>query len=262
LGFFKPKEPEMHTPATSVSQGAHNIAPEFFGDHLDEFHRYLLDQGYAATTVGQYLRCIGTLAEMMKAHGVGVAGLDEAQAIALIAKTGWNRNRRTYATFIAKRFSRFLNGRGIAKVPLPATAKEIGRTDLKRDYEAYLCRQRGLSERTIVQSWRVADRFLEFRFGKEVGDLSQITSADIVGFLQKLTTRKPPPRDKTLSSHLRNFFRYLFKVGKTTANLALGIPSVAQRYGTRLPRHLTTEEVDRLVKVVRTEVDPEFGTSR
>jgi site-specific recombinase XerD len=71
--------------------------------------------------------------------------------------------------------------------------------------------------------------------------------------LQHLTTRTPPLRDKTLSSHLRNFFRYLFKAGKTATNLAPAIPSVAQRYGTRLPRHLTTEQVDTLVRAVRTD---------
>jgi len=74
-----------------------------------------------------------------------------------------------------------------------------------------------------------------------------------LAFLLQLTTRRPPLRDKTLSSHLRNFFRYLFKAGETTTNLALGIPSVAQRYGTRLPRHLSAEQVDTLVKAVRTE---------
>jgi site-specific recombinase XerD len=131
--------------------------------------------------------------------------------------------------------------------------KEIARAELRRDYETYLRRQRGLSERSIFHSWRIADRFLEFRFGETVGDLSRVTSADIVSFLQALTTRTPPLRDKTLSSHLRNFFRYLFKAGKTNANLALGIPSVAQRYGTRLPRHLTTEQVEIVVKAVRTD---------
>src|ERR1035437_4383064 len=132
------------------------------------------------------------------------------------------------------------------------THRPLDRAELKQEYETYLRRQRGLSERTIFHSWRIADRFLEFRFGGEAGDLSRITSADIVGFLQRVTTRTPPLRDKTLSSHLRNFFRYLFKASKTTANLALGIPSVAQRYGARLPRHLTTEQVDVLVSAVRT----------
>ena len=133
----------------------------------------------------------------------------------------------------------------------PPTAKEIARAELRRDYQSYLRHQRGLSERTIFHCWRFADRFLEFRFGEDVGDLSEITATDITNFLQELTTRKPPFRDKTPPTHLRNFFRYLFKAGKTDKNLALGIPSVAQRYGARLPRHLTPEQVETLLKAVR-----------
>jgi site-specific recombinase XerD len=130
-------------------------------------------------------------------------------------------------------------------------AKETDRTALRADYEHYLRHQRGLSERTIFHSWRFADRFLEFRFGEQAGDVSKITSSDIVAFLQHLTTRKPPLRDKTPSTHLRNFFRYLFKAGKTPINLSLSIPSVAQRHGTRLPRHLTPDQVEALIGAVR-----------
>jgi hypothetical protein len=54
----------MHVHANSASQGAHNIAIEFFGDHLDEFQRHLLGQSHAESTVVQYLRCIGTLAKI------------------------------------------------------------------------------------------------------------------------------------------------------------------------------------------------------
>jgi integrase/recombinase XerD len=236
---------------------ANQISPEIdfavFGNYPIQFRQYLLERDYAEHTIRKYLRCIGILAEMMEADGIAIGDLDEAQAVALVARTGWAQRRRTYATFIVRRFVRFLSEQGVGKPALPPTAKEIARSELRRDYESYLRRQRGLSERTILHSWRLADRFLEFRFGKEVGDLSQIISADIVSFLQQLTTRRPPLRDKTLSSHLRNFFRYLFKAGRTTANLALGIPSVAQRYGTRLPRHLTTEQVDILLRAVRTD---------
>jgi site-specific recombinase XerD len=122
---------------------------------------------------------------------------------------------------------------------------------LRLEYEDYLRVQRGLSERTIFHSWRFADRFLAFRFGEEARDLAQIRSADVVAFLQHLTTRKKPFRDKTASTHLRNFCRYLFKAGKIATNLALGIPSVAQRYGARLPRHLTPDQVEALLGAVR-----------
>lgn len=134
-----------------------------------------------------------------------------------------------------------------------AVNKATARAELRRDYETYLRGQRGLSERTIFHCWRYADRFLEFRFGKKTGDLTQITAADIIAFLLHLKATKPHFRDKTPATHLRNFFRYLFKAGKTAKNLALGIPRVAQRYGARLPRHLTPEQVETLIGAVRSD---------
>lgn len=90
-------------------------------------------------------------------------------------------------------------------------------------------------------------------FGEEIGDLAQRSSTDITDFLQHLARRTPPLRDKTVASHLRNFFRYLFQVGTIATNLAAGIPSVRQRYGARLPRSLTSEQVERLLGAVRSE---------
>jgi integrase/recombinase XerD len=224
-----------------------------FDNYRIQFRQYLSERNYAESTIGSYLRCISGLVEFMKVEGLTFGDLDESQAVGIVAKTGWIQRRKIYATFMVSRFVLFLAERGVGKPALPPTAKEIARTELRRDYSNYLRCQRGLSERTIFHSWRIADRFLGFRFRNEIGDLSQIRASDIVKFLQQLVTRKPPLRDKTLSSHLRNFFRYLFKIGKTTSNLAIGVPMVAQRYGTRLPRHLTTEQVDILVRAVRTD---------
>lgn len=127
------------------------------------------------------------------------------------------------------------------------------RLKLQHDYEDYLRRQRGLSERTIGHCSRFADRFLSFRFGDGDIDPSAITPLDVAAFLQKLTSRQAPFRDKTPPTHLRNFFQYLFGKGLTTTNLALGIPSVAQRYGSRLPRHLSSEDVEAVLLAVCTD---------
>lgn len=125
------------------------------------------------------------------------------------------------------------------------------RASLRHDYEDHLRRQRGLSERTIGHCWRFADRFLDFRFGQGDIELDAITPTDIVAFLQKLTASKAPYRDKTPPTHLRNFFRYLFRCGLTKANLALSIPSIAHRYNARLPRHLSPEQVEAVLTEVR-----------
>lgn len=227
------------------------IIPSPLGAYTQQFQRHLERLHYSPASMIDYMRCLGALGNRVKTLHIDVKGLDSETAVGLIAKPDQPARRSKYQCFMVKSFIKFLTGLGVVKPPLEAVSDDTGRAHLKRNYEGHLRHQRGLSNKTIFHNWRVADRFLTFRFGKEIGDLSKITAGDIVTFLQQLTARRPLVREKTLSSHLRNFFRYLFQHGETAANLALGIPSVAQRYGTRLPRHLTAEQVDTLIKAVR-----------
>ena len=71
--------------------------------------------------------------------------------------------------------------------------------------------------------------------------------------MQHLVSRGKPFRDKTPPTHLRNFFRFLFKSEKTNVNLTTTVPRVAQRYAPSLPRHLTPEQVETLIAAVRTD---------
>ena len=69
--------------------------------------------------------------------------------------------------------------------------------ELRLEYEDYLRSQRGLSEKSVYDCWRFADRFLAFRFKGRRPDLSKIAAADIARFMQHLTSRGKPFRDKT-----------------------------------------------------------------
>jgi integrase/recombinase XerD len=247
------KEHTMHQPISIAFHDIPDPAGALFGEQLGRFRQHLVAQHYAEDTVRRYMRCLSVLAERMQADHLALDELDEAHALALMATTGWREQRRIAAAFIVRRFVRFLSDQGIGKPPQPPTPKDRARMALRREYESYLRQQRGLSERTIFHAWRMADRFLAFRFGEEIGDLAQLSSTDITDFLQHLSRWTPPLRDKTVASHLRNFCRYLFQVGTIATNLAAGIPSVRQRYGARLPRSLTSEQVERLLGAVRSE---------
>lgn len=132
------------------------------------------------------------------------------------------------------------------------TLKIQSREELKTEYRAYLNRQRGLAEKTIYHYISFVDRFLDFKFGDSPDDLSKITGLDIADFLQYVTGRARPLRDKTITSNMRSFFRFLFQMEKIEINLALGIPSVAQKYGRRIPFHLNLNQVEELLEAVRT----------
>jgi hypothetical protein len=53
---------------------------------------------------------------------------------------------------------------------------EAARLELRSAYEDYLRRQRGLSERTIIASWRFAEQFLDLRFPEAADDPVKISA--------------------------------------------------------------------------------------
>lgn len=224
-------------------------------DLLASFREELKGRQYDRGTINFYLQAVGELGRVIEERGVDLKTITPAVAAKLVLADGWGTRRQTYAAFVAKRFAEHLTAIGVAKPTL--TEREQARLDLRRDYEAYLRQHRGLTERTIGHCWRFADRFLDFRFDQGDVDYGAIKSADVVAFLQKLTTSKAPYRDKTPPTHLRNFLQYLFRNGLTKANLALCVPSIAQRYDARLPRHLSPDQVEAVLKAVG--ADARFG---
>ena len=240
-----------------ISPATDQIAGEPLDGFVEQYRTELERLNYARWTINTYLRSIRRLCGRMIECGVALDELTPDIAAEIVRRADSPNTRHQYAVFIVRRFAGYLASIGAAKPSAPTTTIELARAVLRRDYESYLQRQRGLSERTICHCWRFADRFLDFRFSKADVDLGAITPGDIVAFFQHLTTRKAPFRDKTPPTHLRNFFQYLFKSGLTPSNLALCVPSVAQRYDARLPRHLTPEQVEAVLAAAR--ADERFG---
>lgn len=218
--------------------------------YIPSFEKRLAEKKYKPGTIKTYRAVVRSLASLMQANGVAPERLTAELAARLVRDEERRRREPNKCQNIARRFAAHLVELGIAPAPVP-TPREIARAALKRHYETYLRRQRGLSERTIYHCWRQADRFLAYGFGDDAGDLAQIKPADIATYLQHLTGRTPTYRDKSVCTPLRSFFRYLFKAGRTPVNLAQGILAVPQRYEARLPRHLTPEQVDTLLAAVR-----------
>ncbi len=158
---------------------------------------------------------------------------------------------RTYGKFCLGRFIEHLSEAGVATVPQPLAKKPTAMERLLEEYEVYLRQQLGLAESTIANCTCFLERFVAFRFGDKLGNLNAITPDDIVGFLCKLKNGSKPRRYKTLPSHLRSLFRFLFWSGRTRRDLADSLPRVATS-ADHLPRYLKPEEIQQLIEAVRT----------
>jgi site-specific recombinase XerC len=227
---------------------------EWPGSHRRKFLGQLIAQGYVPYTIRQYERTISRFCEEIEKHCLGVGALDgpatENLREAVLSNT--TDRARTHAKYCLGRFIEHLVEAGAASLPEPPFKEPTAMDCLREEYDAYLRRQRGLSEATIYHCMRFLARFMAFRFGEMLGDLNTIMPDEIVAFLCQLKAGSRPYRDKTPPSHLRNLFKFLFWSGKTKRNLANSIPRLAQNKPSHLPRYLKPEEVRQLIDAMRT----------
>jgi len=227
---------------------------EWLASHRQIFLEMLRAQGYVPDTISQYERTTRLFCEEIEQRGLNTGDLNEpaieALRVAVLSKIP--NSFRKYAMFCYTRFIDHLIGTGAISLPEPP-AKELTAMDrLREKYDTYLRQQRGLGEVSIKECMRYLALFMTFRFGETLGDLNVITTDDIVNFLCQRRNGSRPYRDKTPPTHLRNLFKFLFWSGKTKRNLANGIPRVVQPRFTDLPRYLMPEDVQQLLKSVRT----------
>jgi len=212
---------------------------------VEEFFERLRSERYSQNTIGGYRHAVQNLSEAVAEKGLEWQTLTPDDAVALVKPKSRNAGYRL------KAFVRFLGEKGIA-APLPGSSEaELARNALRAEFEAYLRTQRAMSERTIRHASYMARRFLAFRFGEAQDQPGEIAVKDISDFLAHVLDRKSAFRDKTLSTHLRSFFGFLFQTGKTRTNLAKVVPRVAIRHGARLPRHLKQDDVEAVLEDAR-----------
>ena len=224
--------------------------------YLDSFAESFAAANYTARTIKTYRHLIRNLGRLMDAEGVEPSALTLDQAERLGRMVPRKQGQTVYPHNLARRFAAHLIDIGVTQ-PVPLTEAEAVRATLLADFEAYLVKQRGLSQRTIVHTLGFANRFLDHRFGKRMIDLTRLSAADIASFMQRVLARRTPYRDKTVATHLRTFFQYLFARGATATNLAPSVPKTAQRWNARLPRHLSPDGVETVLRSVRS--NPKHG---
>ena len=227
---------------------------EWMASQLQEFLEGLKEQGYSSCAIGNYKQTAGRFRYEIERRGLDIEDLDwptvETLQEAVLSETPLKT--RTFAKCQLGRFIDYFVGTGVLTRPLPPAKVPTAMDSLCEEYDAYLRNQRGLSESTIYHCMRFLERFMDFRFGKTLGELNTIKSEDIVTFFNQLRTKTRPYRGKSVPSHLRNLFKFLFWSGKTRLNLANSIPRVAQPQPTNIPRYLKPEDVQLLLEAVRT----------
>ena len=216
--------------------------------YLASFGESFAVANYKAATIKSYRSIIRKLGQVMDAEGIEPSALTLNQAERLGRMVPRKHGQTVCPHNLARRFAGHLIDIGVAQ-PVPLTEARIARAALLANFETYLVKQRGLSQRTIYHTLRFADRFLDHRFGDTMIDPRCLRPADAIGFVEHVLAGAR--RDKTIATHVRIFLQYLFGCGATATNLALSVPKTARRWGARLPRHLSPNGVEAVLASVR-----------
>lgn len=218
--------------------------------YLDTFMASFAAANYKPETIKGYRNLIRKLGQLMDAAGTPPSALtpDLAEQMGREGEPETTGTIRLYS--LGRKFAAHLIEIGVTQ-PVPLSEAQIARAALLADFDIYLIKQRGLSPRSVGHALGFANRFLDHRFGEGPIDLARLRATDATSFIQHVLTRRTPYRDKTVTTHLRTFFQYLFASGATVSNLAPSIPKAAYRWDARLPRHLSPDGVEAVLAAVR-----------
>ncbi|AGB73210.1 MULTISPECIES: site-specific integrase [Rhizobium] len=219
--------------------------------YFGSFEESLFARNYKPATLQNYRNLLRRLGRLIDGEGIAPSALTAELAVELGRRVPTSPKAQIKVPNLAKLFVQHLIEIGVATRP-PLTAAQAERHELLGSLELYLLRQRGLSPRSVKHVLGFAVRFLAHRFGDTMLDLAALSARDVIAFMEHVVARKTPYRDKTLSTHLRCFFQYLFAQGLTTTNLSLCVPRVHKPWGERLPRYLSPDEVEAVLASVAT----------
>jgi site-specific recombinase XerD len=220
--------------------------PGPLASHVEGFAGQLSGKGYAQNTIHAKCDVLADLSRWLERRQLSLAALDEdllRQYQAIRCRRGKVR-RGDSAT--GQQLLEYLRDRD----DVPAAAERIDRTAaacLTRDFEKFLCTERGLSRSTVISYLPVVRIFLDELFGRKALRLEQLRAQDLHGFILREIQRVSRSHGKGVVAALRSFLRFLLQRGAIQTNLARTLPGVASFRLSHLPKALPPEQVERLL---------------
>jgi site-specific recombinase XerC len=216
--------------------------------HLRMFAGTLQEAGYRDRTMCSKLRLIADLGHWLKRSGQLFASHLEDHLLEAFVKHKQRMQQmhggdsKTLQQFLAH-----LRKQGVVsdRKPIPDQSPLAVILD---SYEQHLLVERKLSSATIFNYLSFARRLLIERFSKGPLLLKEIEASDISDFVLRRGRTMGVGTAQIMTTAFRSFFRYLFQKGELQADLAACVPAVAAWRLSTVPKYVTPEEVERVLK--------------
>ncbi|MBZ5653233.1 MAG: site-specific integrase [Acidobacteriia bacterium] len=107
--------------------------------------------------------------------------------------------------------------------------------------------ERGLAAATVINYLPCIRKFLTARFREKPLVIREVRASDVSDFILRQAPTMSPRRAQLVTAAFRSFFHFLLKDGELQVNLALSVPSVADRRPATIPKYLSPDQVERVL---------------
>ena len=209
---------------------------------VPHFAEQMVARGYAPTSLRGAARLAQGFATWLDQREICVRGV-EARLVDEYLDDRWlHRRRRRGDAFTLREF--------VSLVSVDSTAgaqQSIGtapRLHVRRKFEHYLLRERGLATASIRLYGDPVGRFPQHTFGDGEVRLDEITAADVIRFAQLDAARlQHSKRAKVMTCASRSFLQYGRYIGDIHADLHASVPTVANWSMAGIPRSISACQV-------------------
>ena len=215
------------------------------GIYIDAFADWLHEQGYTHFSGNPRIRIAAGFSNWVQQNDIPVKNITEAHVQQYLS----SRKQRPVNDDVPglNRFVDLLRRHGVIEnvdVPLPKpNAVQL----LADEFARYLRQERALTAGATYNYTKFARRFLADRFHDGNPDLSVISAADIVGFVQRQAANLKKEQAKLMTCALRAFLRYARFQGYIDSNLVASVPTVPNWSVVPIPKYLSPDQVQRVL---------------
>jgi site-specific recombinase XerD len=143
------------------------------------------------------------------------------------------------------RWLELLREEGVVPKPAPPVSTPCER--VVEEYDAYLQKERVLSEATRRTYEPLALQFLRRRFGSGPVDLSRLRPSDAINYVPQHVKALSSTRAQLMRTAIRSFLQFARYRGDLALDLAAFVPSVASWSLSTLPKSLPLEQVEQVL---------------
>lgn len=217
------------------------------GLYAESFHAELRALGYRPNASSPQLALMAHLSRWLEDHGLEPSDLDAGVVDEFLA----DRRAEGYTMWLSTKavapLLTFLRRAGVvpdAVVHAPVTALD----GMLEEFAEYLRSERGLTDGTIYNYVNVSRMFLSVQARVDGSFWSDLSAQDVIGFILAQNANRGSRSSQAVACGLRSLLRFAFATGRTGTELAAAVPSVAAWRLSTVPRSISRNEVNALLR--------------